>query len=83
MESKGRREFYHGKYLAVITTVLVATQVVRITQNTISLARQNRLIKAQLDEVREVTDDDIKRKIEVDKALMRVLLVIEKKLEEE
>lgn len=71
------------KYLAVITTVLVATQVVRITQNTISLARQNRLIKAQLDEVREVTDDDIKRKIEVDKALMRVLPIIEKKLEEE
>lgn len=71
------------KYLAVITTVLVATQVVRITQNTISLARQNRLIKAQLDEVREVTDDDIKRKIEVDKALMRLLPIIEKKLGEE
>lgn len=29
------------KYLAVITTVLVATQVARITQNTISLARQS------------------------------------------
>lgn len=71
------------KYLAVITTVLVATQVVRIIQNTISLARQNRLIKAQLDEVGEVTDDDIKRKIEVDKSLMRVLPIIEKKLEEE
>lgn len=71
------------KYLAVITTVLVATQVVRIIQNTISLARQNRLIKAQLDEVGEVTDNDIKRKIEVDKTLMRVLPIIEKKLEEE
>lgn len=33
-------------YLAIITTVLVATQVIRITQNTISLWKQNRLIKS-------------------------------------
>lgn len=32
-------------YLVVITTVLVATQVIRIVQNTISLYRQNRDVK--------------------------------------
>lgn len=32
-------------YLVVITTVLVATQVIRIVQNAISLHRQNRDVK--------------------------------------
>lgn len=61
------------KYLTFITTVLVATQVIRITQNTISLHRQNRLIKAQLDELGELTDKDIQRKVTIDKLLVELL----------
>lgn len=70
------------KYLTIITTVLVATQVIRITQNTISLRRQNRLIKAQLDELGELTDKDIQRKITIDKMLVEVLPRVLEKLEE-
>lgn len=70
------------KYLTIITTVLVATQVIRITQNAISLRRQNRLIKAQLDELGELTDKDIQRKITIDKMLVEVLPRVLEKLEE-
>lgn len=56
-------------YLAIITTVLVITQIIRLLQNTISLNRQNKLIKAQLDEIGEITDDDLDRKLEIDKML--------------
>ena len=35
-------------YLAIITTVLVVTQVVRTIQNTVQLHRQNILFKKQL-----------------------------------
>lgn len=64
------------KYLAIITTVLVATQVIRITQNTISLYRQNKLTKAQLEQIRDITDSDVQRKIEVDKMLIELLPMI-------
>ena len=39
------------KYLVIITTVLVATQIIRVTQNTIQLHRQNVLYKKQLGEL--------------------------------
>ena len=39
------------KYLVIITTVLVITQIIRVTQNTITLHRQNVLYKKQLKEV--------------------------------
>ena len=71
------------KYLTVITTVLVVTQVIRITQNTISLHRQNRLIKAQLDELGELTDKDIQRKVIIDKLLVELLPKIAEKYEGE
>lgn len=61
------------KYLAIITTVLVATQIVRLVQNTISLHGQNKIIKAQLDELGELADDDIRRKIIIDKMLIEIL----------
>lgn len=61
------------KYLVIITTVLVVTQVIRIVQNTMSLHRQNKLIKAQLNEIGEITDEDMKRKITVDKFLVELL----------
>lgn len=63
-------------YLAIITTVLVITQIIRLLQNTISLNRQNKLIKAQLDEIGEITDDDLDRKLEIDKMLFTLLPMI-------
>lgn len=63
-------------YLAIITTVLVVTQIIRLLQNTISLIRQNKLIKAQLDELGEITDNDLNRKLEIDKMLITLLPMI-------
>lgn len=42
-------------YLTIMVTILVITQVVRITQNTIQLHRQNILIKEQLSQLKDVT----------------------------
>ena len=61
------------KYLVVITTILVATQVIRIVQNTLSLYRQNKLFKAELGQLSDITDSDLKRKMEVDKLLIELL----------
>lgn len=47
------------KYLIVMTTVLVATQVIRITQNFVQLSRQNKAIRRELERVGEITDEDI------------------------
>lgn len=41
-------------YLTIITTVLVATQIIRITQNAITLHRQNVLFNKQCEEVRDI-----------------------------
>lgn len=40
-------------YLAIITTVLVITQIVRVIQNTVQLHRQNVLFKEQLGQLAE------------------------------
>ena len=47
-------------YLAIITTVLVLTQIIRLIQNTVQLRRQNVLFKKQLKELAdmEVTERD-------------------------
>lgn len=71
------------KYLAIITTVLVATQIVRLIQNTLSLRHQTKLIKAQLGQIQDVGDEDIARKMEVDRLLIKVLPMIIAKYEEE
>lgn len=47
------------KYLIVMTTVLVATQIIRVTQNTIQLMRQNKMIKKETDRLGDVTDEDM------------------------
>lgn len=47
------------KYLTIITTVLVVTQIVRIVQNTINLKRQNLIIKRQLREIEDITQKDL------------------------
>ena len=41
-------------YLTIITTTLVVTQIIRVTQNHISLRRQNVLYKKQLEELVEL-----------------------------
>ena len=41
-------------YLTIITTVLVLTQIIRVTQNYISLRRQNVLYEKQLEELAEL-----------------------------
>lgn len=48
-------------YLTIMVTVLVVTQVIRITQNTIHLYRQNKVIERQLKDVEDVTSLDIQR----------------------
>lgn len=45
-------------YLTIMVTILVLTQIIRIAQNTIQLRRQNKLIKAQLAQLDDVTQDD-------------------------
>lgn len=40
-------------YLAIITTVLVITQIIRLIQNTVQLHRQNVLFKEQLGHLAE------------------------------
>lgn len=45
-------------YLTIMVTILVVTQIIRITQNTIQLRRQNILIKEQLSQLKDVTQDD-------------------------
>lgn len=49
-------------YLVIITTVLVVTQVIRVTQNTIQLIRQKTLFKRQLADLSEykLTAEDFK-----------------------
>ena len=51
---KGKRQVNKmNNYLAIITTVLVITQVIRITQNAISLYRQKIEFKKNLGELAE------------------------------
>ena len=47
-------------YLAIITTVLVVTQIIRLIQNAVQLHRQNVLFKEQLGQLAkcEPTEDD-------------------------
>lgn len=45
-------------YLTIMVTVLVATQVIRIAQNTIQLHRQNKLIKKEIARLGDVTQED-------------------------
>ena len=47
------------KYLVIITTVLVITQIIRVAQNTIQLRRQTRMMKKQLDRLEDVTNEDL------------------------
>lgn len=61
------------KYLAIITTVLVITQIIRVIQNTMSLIRERKLIKAQLKELEDVTQEDINMRRKADRLIVQYL----------
>ena len=62
-------------YLAIITTLLVLTQIIRVTQNHISLKRQEDQIKDTLSwlEDNDVTEQDFIVKKEVEYLLLEYL----------
>ena len=41
-------------YLTIITTILVLTQIIRVTQNHISLRRQNMLFDKEVGELKDI-----------------------------
>lgn len=53
-------------YLTIITTVLVITQIIRVTQNAIQVHRQNTLFKKECESLRDIEiqkeDFDLQRK---------------------
>ena len=57
-------------YLAIITTILVITQIIRVTQNGINLARNNKVFDAQLKQIGDVTDEDLRMQKEAYKLLV-------------
>lgn len=64
-----------NKYLAIITTVLVLTQIIRVTQNAIQLHRQNTLFKRQLGELADfdVNKADFERQRNAYKLIVKYL----------
>lgn len=46
-------------YLAIITTVLVLTQIIRLIQNAVQLHKQNVLFKKQLGQIDDITQEDL------------------------
>ena len=62
-------------YLTIITTILVLTQIIRVTQNAITLHRQNKAIKRDLAWLHDhyVTQDDFENQREVFRLLREKL----------
>lgn len=56
-------------YQAVALTILILSQVIRIAQNAVHL----KMIRRNVDDLSEVTDADIKRRREVDTAILEYL----------
>ena len=48
------------KYLAIITTALVVTQIIRLVQNTISMRQYSRRVNEQLRMIDSITNEDIR-----------------------
>lgn len=46
-------------YLAIMVTILILTQIIRITQNAIQLRRQQKVFEAQLGGLDEITQEDL------------------------
>lgn len=47
-------------YLAIITTALVITQIIRVVQNTINLYRNNKVFDAQLKQISDISEEDLR-----------------------
>lgn len=67
-------------YLVIITTALVATQIIRVTQNHIHLRRERKLMKLSLSEIEGITKDEMQIKKENDEMLHRILPMIENRI---
>lgn len=65
-------------YLTIITTVLVLTQIIRVTQNAITLHRQNKAIERDLTWLKDhyVTEQDFENQ-------RKVFALLKEKLEED
>lgn len=61
-------------YLTIITTALVLTQIVRVTQNAVQLHRQNKLINAQLGQISDITEEDLQQQRDTYKLLHDYLM---------
>lgn len=68
-------------YLAIITTVLVVTQIIRLIQNTIQLYRQNVLFKKQLGDLAKC--EPTKEDFEIQRKAYRLIVeYLERRVEE-
>jgi len=64
-------------YLTIMVTVLVATQLIRITQNHFNLRKNKEMIDAELKELGNVTKEDLDMKRFNEETLTRVLPKLE------
>lgn len=62
-------------YLTIMMTILILTQIIRISQNAISLKRQRKIVDAQLAELGDIVEEDIANRREVDKLALRYLRI--------
>lgn len=60
-------------YLAIMTTVLVVSQIVRCVQNAIQLHRQEILFKEQLGQLKDITQEDLDYQKRAYRAIVRYL----------
>lgn len=66
-------------YLTIMVTVLVATQLIRITQNAVQLHRQKKVFEKQMEGIEDITNFDIHRQRRVNEL---VIAYLERKLRE-
>lgn len=62
-----------NKYLVIITTALVITQIIRVAQNTMQLRRQTQMMKKQLDRLNDVTNEDLNMQKEAFRLIVKHL----------
>ena len=70
-----------NNYLAIITTVLVITQVIRLVQNAIQLRRQKILFEKQCGQLKDITEDDLEVQRRVYRAALGYLEHGERKIQ--
>ena len=58
-------------YLTLITTVLVITQIIRITQNGIQLYRNNKVLRAHLSQIDDITQEDLETQREAYRLIVK------------